>query len=120
MAALTTYMRSDAMREHLFKVERGLVQSSYVDMYHNTINRVGAIRALGEIGLGPFSNCYTEVRTTTITMHCSRVPFIDSRHSLDTYFQFQKSYTAAVIYLGYPKIAMTLQPTDALLDYTEV
>jgi len=32
----------------------------------------------------------------------------------------QKSYTAAVIYLGYTKIAITLQPVDAMFGYTEV
>ena len=53
--ALVQYICSDAMRQRLFDVEAGRVQSRYRTEYYNTIHRRGGVLKLCR-GFGPLTD----------------------------------------------------------------
>jgi len=60
-AALRRYICSDAMRQHLFNVERGITESRFRDDFKNTINHRGGIIKLCSRGFGPVADNEAEV-----------------------------------------------------------
>ena len=59
--ALCEYICSDNMRDHLFAMEHGTVQSHYLRKYNNNIHRRRGILQLSELGFGPLSDNDVEV-----------------------------------------------------------